>query len=84
MHNGALHGYLERTRLTVERKLQLVRFIVYQITPPSINIFIQLKQVVNGLGYRMKSLFPEKIILTTSLVHQKDVIHGDLTSVGII
>lgn len=34
MHNGALHGYLQRMELTMERKLQLVRFIVSELTPP--------------------------------------------------
>jgi hypothetical protein len=48
------------------------------------DVLIQLKQVVNGLGYRMELLFPEMKDLTTSPVHENDVIHGDLTNVGIL
>ncbi|KAG1860937.1 kinase-like domain-containing protein [Suillus subluteus] len=50
MDNGALSGYLERTSLTMEQKLKL------------------LKQVVDGLRY----------------LHEKGVIHGDLTSTNVV
>lgn len=53
MHNGALEGYLERTSLTMEQKLKLVSFIVLDASPYSMNFLIQVKQVVDGLKYRM-------------------------------
>jgi hypothetical protein len=82
MHNGALNGYLERTSLTMEQKLKLVRFIVPNTSPYSIDTLVQLKQVVDGLIYRMGSPFRVHVFsLTTSPVHQEGVIHGDLTSV---
>jgi hypothetical protein len=57
MQNGALNGYLERTSLTTEQKLKLVRLIMPNITPYSMDALIQLKQVVDGLKYRMRSPF---------------------------
>ncbi|KAG2030398.1 kinase-like domain-containing protein [Suillus americanus] len=37
MHNGALDGYLKRTSLTMEQKLKLVKFIMPNLSPYSID-----------------------------------------------
>lgn len=40
MHNGALDSYLERTSLTMGQKLKLVRFMMPNISPYSIDALI--------------------------------------------
>jgi hypothetical protein len=57
MYHGALDGYLKRTSLTMKQKLKLVRFIMSTISSCSMDALIQLKQVVDGLRYRMASPF---------------------------
>lgn len=84
MDNGALHVYLKRTTLTMERKLQLVRSIVYQIT---LNECLYPAKTGGGwptLSYEIAVPRKKEKILTTFLVHQKGIVHGDLTSVGIL
>jgi hypothetical protein len=39
MDNGALDSYLQRTNLTMEQKLKLVRFIISDISPYSMALF---------------------------------------------
>jgi hypothetical protein len=48
MHNGALDGYLERTSLTMEQKLNLVRFIVSNICRTLLNGFPFLGETGGG------------------------------------